>query len=291
MSKIIYFGNFLDTAVRTIDSEIYSSFTNHEVKCFDIKNFDMKELLDACEKADLFLFHGLVIADNDINYLLMIERLKMILMNVKCKKVLWYMDKVWSIKAQVVDALLPLVDYAYFVDGTWVRRTKEKNIEHLPPAHTDFKGEFKPELACDIAYVGKMYGTRTEEYSYLKETFGERIKFHDNKYGQELADLCASAKIMIIPRFPFDDFYWSDRIYEYLNNGAFVICPRAHGLTEEGFEDRKHYMSYHNDSEIVTVVMEMLENEKLRKEIAEEGKKFVKGITYKSRIKEIMKNL
>lgn len=261
------------------------------MKCFDIKNFDIKELLKECEDADLFLFHALVIADNDINYLLMIERLKTILMNVKCKKVLWYMDKVWSIKAQVVDALLPLVDYAYFVDGTWVRRTKEKNIAHLPPAHTDFKGEFKKELACDIAYVGKMYGTRTEEYSYLKETFGERIKFFDDKFGQDLADLCASAKIMIIPRFPFDDFYWSDRIYEYMNNGAFVICPRAYGLQEEGFKEGEHYMSYHNDSEIVTIAMEMLENEKLRKEIAENGKKFVKGITYKSRIKEIMKNL
>jgi len=289
MSKIIYFGNFENTTVRTIDSEIASSLKNHEVQCFDIKNFEMKDLIDACEKADLFLFHALVIADNDINYLLMVERLKMILMNIKCKKVMWYMDKVWSIKAQVVDALLPLVDMAYFVDETWVRRTKEKNIKALHPAHTEFKGEFKPELACDIAYVGKIYGTRTEEFSYLKETFGERIKFFDNKYGQDLADLCASAKIMIIPRFPFDDFYWSERIYEYLNNGAFVICPRAHGLTEEGFEDRKHYMTYHNDSEIITVAMEMLENEELRKQIAKEGQKFVKNITYKNRIKEILK--
>lgn len=291
MKKIIYFGNFENTLIKTIDSEIASSLTNHNVKCFDIKKFVMKDLLDECEKADLFLFHGLVIADNDINYLLMIERLKMILMNIKCKKVLWFMDKVWSIKAQVVDALLPLVDYAYFADETWVRRTKEKNIYSLHPAHSSFVGKFKKELACDLAYVGKMYGSRKEEFSYLKETFGERIKFYDDRYGQDLADLCASTKIMIIPRFPFDDFYWSDRIYEYMNNGTFVICPRAYGLTEEGFKDGEHYMTYCNDSEIVTVVMEMLENDKLRKQIAENGKKFASGITYKKRIKEIMKNL
>jgi len=289
--KIIYFGNFKNTKVKTIDSEIADSLKNKNLKLFDVKEFDMKELLKECEDADLFLFHGLVIADNDINYLLMIERLKAILMNVKCKKVLWFMDKVWSVKAQVIDAILPLVDQAYFVDETWVRRTKEDNIYPLHCAHSSFTGKYDKKLACDIAYVGRIYGSRTEEFSYLKEVFGERIKFFENKNGQELADLCASTKIMIIPRFPFDDFYWSDRIYEAMNNGTLVVCPRSYGLQEEGFNDGEHIMTYHNDSEIVTIVMEMLENEKLRKEIAENGKNLVKQVTYKNRIKEIMKNL
>ena len=84
-------------------------------------------------------------------------------------------------------------------------------------------GEFKKELQCDIAYVGNIYGIIEHEYNFLMEKFGLGIKFFQDKFGQDLADLCKSAKIMMIPRFPFDDFYWSERVYEYLSMGAFVI--------------------------------------------------------------------
>jgi hypothetical protein len=286
--NIIYFGNFTNTVARTIDTEIVSSLKNHKVKQFDIKKFEMKELLRDCSKADLFLFHGMIIAQDEISYMMMIERLKVILMNVTCKKVMWFMDKVWGMKAQVVDTLLPHIDEAYFTDGTWVRRVKDK-VSFLPPAHTSLTGKFKKELECDIAYVASLYGNRQDEFSFLKETFGERLKFYDDKYGQDLADLCASTKIMIVPRFPFDDFFWSDRVYEYMNNGTFVIHPRCQGLADEGFKDGVHYMTYNSDSEIVSIAIEMLNNEKLRTEIAQNGKRFVKNITYKSRLKKILK--
>lgn len=283
--KIIYFNNPLNP----VESEIASSLKKYDLKSFNIANFDIKEMLKECEDADLFLFHGTVIADNDINYLMMIERLKVILMNIKCKKVMWFFEKVWGTRAQIVDALLPLLDKAFFVDETWVRRTKEPNIFPLHPAQLGLKGEEKEELKADIIYVGKMYGTRTEEFSFLKETFGERVKFYDDKYGQDLADLCASAKIAVVPMFPFDDFYWSDRVYEYMSNGVMVVHPRTQGLTDEGFEDGKHYYSYNNNNELATILIEMLENDKLRKEIAKNGKEFVKKITYKNRIKELIK--
>lgn len=288
MNKIIYFGNFNKTKRRTIDSEIASSLTNHKVEQFDIKDFKIDELIKACERADLFLFHGTVIAPDDITHLLMVERLKTILMNIKCKKVMWFMDRVWGMKGQVVDALLPLVDKAYFVDETWVRRTKGDNIFGLHPAHTKFNGKYKKSLAHDIIYVGNLYARRKQEYSFLKENFGDRIKFFDDKFDQELADLCASSKIAIIPQFPFDDFYWSERIYEYLNNEILVVCPRQYGLELEGFKDQEHYMTYSEESEIIPIVIEMLQNEDARLQIASNGAKFARQFTYEKRLKEIL---
>lgn len=291
--KIVYWANCKNTPHPTQDQEILKALkTVADVKFFDIKDFDMGKLVASANSADLFLFHGQIPTADEITAMLMVERIEVVLKNIHTKKVLWFMEKVWLSKGMIIEKLLPCVDHAFFSDETWVRRMKENVLSLHPAAPMKFlKGKYKEELACDIAIVGTMYGTRPKEYEFFKETFGEGVKFFDNKFGQDLADVCASAKIMFIPMFPFDDFFWSDRIYTYLSMGALVVQKRTHGLKEEGFIDGKHYFEYEKEQDLMALITSLLENPKLRKHIAKQGREFAKDHTYSERIKELISKL
>jgi hypothetical protein len=295
MLKITYFANVKDTFRPTIDQEILKSLKKiADVSFFDIKKFEMKDLLDAANKSDIFLFHGQIVAPDDITQMMMLERITVILDAIKspCKKVMWFIEKVWANRGVTVDRLLPALDLVFFTDETFVRRMKEEKIFPLHPAapHKFLKGKFNKDLSCDIAYVGNLYGTRINEYEFLKDKFGEGVKFFDNRFGQDLADLCVSAKVIVVPNFPFDDFCWSDRIYTILAYGGLPFHPRTYGLTEEGFIDGIHYVDYQTEQDFVAGLAVLVDKgaDKMRKGIIKQGQLFVKHITYDQRIKKII---
>ncbi len=290
MLKILYWANVNDTPRPTQDAEILKALREAaEVSFFDIKSFDIKELIEEANKSDLFLFHAQVPAVDDITSMLMVERIETILKSVTCKKAMWFMDKVWLGKGMVIERLLPHINYAFFSDETWVRRMNEDVLPLHPAAPIEqIKGTYKPELACDIAMVGSMYGTRPKEYEFLKDAFGEGVKFFDNKFGTDLADVCASAKIMFIPQFPFDNFFWSERMYSYLSMGGLVVQQRTYGLKEEGFLDGEHYFEYEKEQDLVALLNSLLDSEEIRKQVAKNGQDFVKKHTYKERILELI---
>lgn len=292
--KICYWGNVENCPRPTEDMEILKALKEvAEVQFFDIKDFDMEKLIEGANKSDIFLFHALIPTADEVTQMLVVERIQLVLRSVKVKKVLWFMEKVWMGKAGIIERLLPEVDHAFFTDETWVRRIKEPKAHALHPAAPikPLQGEYTPELACDVAYVGQMYGMRPREYEFLKEQSGDAIRFYDNKYGQDLADLCVSAKILLTPRFPFDDYYWSDRIYTYLSMGGLVVHQRSQGLKDEGFEDGKVMFDYDRDQDLIALLGTLLEKgaEETRKVIAKNGKEFVKAHTYRVRVAELLK--
>jgi len=293
--KITYFGNVKDTYRPTIDMDVLKSLKKiADVSFFDIKKFEMKDLIESANKSDIFLFHGQVVAPDEITQALMLERIGAILnaINPPCKKVLWFIEKVWINRGVTVDRLIPGIDLCFFTDDTFVRRMKEPKFFPLHPAAPNkwLKGKFNKELSCDIAYVGNLYGSRINEYEFLKDRFGESVKFFDNKFGQDLADLCVSAKVIVVPNFPFDDFCWSDRIYTILAYGGLPFHPRSYGLTEEGFVDGKHYVDYQTEQDFVVGLSMLIDkgSDKIRKEIIKEGRNLIKGITYDQRVQAII---
>ena len=289
--KIIYWCNVENTPKPTIDQDILIALRKvAEVKFFDIKQFDMEKLIKESESADLFLSHGQVPSSDDVTSMLMVERIQVVLQSIKCKKVLWFMEKVWLNKGNIIEKLLPDVDRAYFTDETWVRKMKEYIYSLHPAAPQPLIGTYKPELACDIAYVGQLYSMRVKEYEFLKEHFGDGVKFFDNKFGQDLADLCASAKIIVAPRFPFDNFFWSDRIYTVLSYGGLMVHQRTYGLQKEGFIDGQHYFDYEKDQDFIVLLNSLLDkdSDEMRKAISENGQEFVKKHTYVERVKQII---
>lgn len=290
MKKITYFGNIKDCYPPTIDKQILKELKKvGEVKFFDIKKFNMKNLIEEANKSDLFLFHGTFEVPDEITFMLMIERIQVILQNIKCKKVLWLLDKVWTDYARLLVGILPYVDKAFLSDGTWIKRFDVEDIYHLPPAGVKYKGKKKKEYECDIAFIGKIYGHRKEVYEYLKNNFSTKFKVFNNCFEKELASLCKSAKIIVAPDFPFDDFFWSDRIYNVLANGGFLFHPRSYGLIEQGFIEGEHFVPYENERDIPKLANLFLKFKKERNRIAKKGQEFVlKNHTYDKRIKEIL---
>ena len=107
-------------------------------------------------------------------------------------------------------------------------------------------------------------------------------------FGQDLADLCVSAKIIVAPDYPSNEFYWSSRFYLTTGLGGFLVHPDLYGLREE-FTEGKHFAGYKGPQELVSTIDYYLENEKAREAIQKEGQKRCLEIaTFKHRIKEML---
>ena len=299
MKKILYFAN-IKSETPTIDQDIlYSLKEKAEVTTIDLREFaenkDLKKIVDKANKCDVFLFHALIPETNDFYIQLMLERLTSMLEAITCKKVLWFLDKIVGGKMKVITSLLPFVDYMFLTDGTWSRRFENEKIFVLHPAASEKlkKGKFKKELECDVAVMGSLYGDRVKQFEFLKSKFGDGFKFFDDKFGKDFSNVCKSAKVVIVPQYPFDDFYWSDRIYNILASGGICIHPRAYGITEEGFEDGKHYFDYYTEQDMFVLLTMLLDkkSDKLRAEVSEVGRLFVKSHTYSKRIDEMLNKI
>jgi len=297
--KILYFAN-IKSETPTIDQDIlYSLKKKADVKVVDLREFanekDIGKIIMKANECDMFLFHALIPETNDLYIQLMLERLVEMLEGMTCKKVLWFLDKVVGSKMKIIINLLPSIDYLFVTDETWKRRFNNEKLFVLHPAASEkkYRGKFKEELKCDIAMLGSLYGERFKQFEFLKAKFGDHFNYYDDKFGKDFADVCKSSKIIIVPQHPFDDFYWSDRIYNILSNGGLCIHPRAYGLQEEGFIDGTHFIDYYTEQDLFVTLTMVLDDKskKLRKGISEIGGEFVKNHTYGQRIEEMFNTI
>lgn len=297
--KVLYFGNFKNESP-TIDQDILFSLKKQtDVTTVDLREFtgedNIKKIIDKANKCDVFLFHAFMPETDDFYLQLMLERINTLLANITCKKVLWFVDKIVGNKVKIISTLYDNLDLIFFSDETWLRRFESEKMFPLHPASPEktYKGRFRKELACNVAMVGNLYGERTKQYEFLKKTFKDSFKFFDDKYNKDYADLCKSAKVILVPKYPFDDFFWSERIYTTLNNGGICIHPRSYGLLEEGFVDGEHYIDYYTEQDLFITLKMLLDKKSdgIRKQISTQGREFVKNHTYGHRIKEIMEKI
>jgi hypothetical protein len=292
--KILYLCNLKDNNVPDKDI-LFSLKKRGEVKVHDSKMMDMKKIGKDAAEADLFLFHA-DIGNEDIGMqFLILERMKLILQMCTGKKVLWYLDKIVGNKVNIMIDLYSQVDYIFVNDETWVKRfVSDKMFPlHCGAPEKSMAGKLVPELLCDIALIGNVYGERENEISFIKERFGSRVKIFTDKFGKDFANVVKSAKVVLDYSYPFDDFYWSDRIYKVSACGGVFITQRTQGLTDEGFEDGKHYFNYFKEAEVVALLETLLDKRgaKIRKQISAEAKAFVKSKTYGHRLDIILNKI
>ena len=280
--KIKYLGNFDNPYSDSTEKHIKYALEmrGHKVKTFDEKSFNMEDLVNY--KADIFLFHkGGVDADSLIN----------ILSNITCKKVMWYFDKVWKERIGWMELVVPFVDYAFQTDETWTKRHTYKNVHVLRQGignEDTSLGTPKDKYKCDIAFLGSLYGERQKFADALTAVYGSKFKVFNNVFNRDLYDLCASAKIIVAPMFPQDDFYWSSRVYMTTGSGGFMIHPRFEALKEE-FEDGKHIVTYKYGKELKEKIDYYLEHEDERKAIQKAGYEHcIENYTYFDRVKDLI---
>lgn len=89
---------------------------------------------------------------------------------------------------------------------------------------------------------------RNKLLTFLEKTYGKQFKWYgkfntEEIRGRRLNDLYNSAKI-VIGDSVFSPRYWSNRIYETLGRGGFLIHPMVEGLEKE-YTPYKEFIPYH----------------------------------------------
>lgn len=158
----------------------------------------------------------------------------------------------------------------------------------------------------DVAFVGSRgyhpeWQYRPQLVDWLKENYGQRFAHYGNDglgvvRGHDLNRLYADTKVVVGDTLclNFDyPYYWSDRVYETMGRGGFIIHPYIKGM-EEHFEDGKHlvFYEYGNFADLKTKIDYYLETPHEREAIRKAGHEHVKANhTYTNRWRTILKEL
>jgi len=261
------------------------------------RKFDEKEIIEKAKDVDMLFFtRGMVDTSSPSNFQFTLSRLQKLLSNaeLKCKKVFWLPDNILWLVEGWIETVAIWADYGFLNDDTWRRRHGYDNLFplHLGASSTK-KGKYKKEYEGDIALIGRVYGPRVSLVDGLKKMYGDRFQVYspDSVTNEDLADICASSKVVITPRFPADEFYWTGDIYNVLGAEGLMIHPKLYGMD---LEDGKHYIGYSSWDEFIDIINHFVnpENEKEREEIAIAGRKeVIKNHTLESRLKELISRL
>lgn len=195
----------------------------------------------------------------------------------KGKKVCWYFDKVWKNRPEEIKKTLKRADYLFMTDKTWAMKHPNEKI-HILRQGVGKKTRGVPSKAPKLAFTGSIYGERAQWVSELKKRFKNDFAVYNNKFGKDLADLCASTKIFIAPPFPGDNEYWSNRMYEITGRGGFLLHPQCNADI-----DVPMYKDFHD---MLFKINFYLENEEERFAIQENC--YQQCPTYKNKVEELM---
>jgi len=277
--KIAYFDSR-----EPIDEDIISALKKLNHKVIPVNDLSFKD------SVDLFLFRETVVSTNNLPIFFDgLIKLGSALATLKCKKALWFTNKVLGLGNDLLETIIPQTTAAFLNDETWIRRHGYKNVFPLHLGANDLpEGRYNKLYDADIVFNGVVYSAMASWLDDLKKIYGNRFQLF-NVSGKEYADLCASAKIIIVSKFLLDDFYWTEQIYQTLALRGFIIHPRTYGLE---LKDGEHYISYNSFVELVDAINWFQKYAAYRDGIASEGRKEVlKNFTYKNRLKFLLSKI
>lgn len=163
----------------------------------------------------------------------------------------------------------------------------------------------RPILNRDVVFVGSRgyhpeWPYRPQLLSWLKGNYGDRFTHvgGDGEVpttrGSALNFLYGDSKIAVGDTLCINfnyPYYWSDRVYETLGRGGFLIHPYIKGM-EEHFEDGKHlvFYQYGDFDKLKELIDYYCEHDDEREAIRRAGHEHVKNShTYMHRWQEIIK--
>lgn len=211
------------------------------------------------------------------------------------------LPKEMGIRRTIHDAAF-LSDVVFTSDGGHDKQFADLKINHRllrqgihePEAHYGKKID-----APEIVFIGtNSYSERDRLLSGLRKRYGDRFAHYgshahmDEVRGEELNNLLTSAKIVVGDSVP-SPMYWSNRIYEVLGRGGFLIHPKVDGLEKE-FKYYEHFMpfDYGKHEQLFEIIDYYLEHDEEREKIRKAGHEFVKeNYTYTKRCKALLESV
>jgi len=251
--KILYFGVF----EQPYDTEVYVSNTleslGHTVNRQQVNKIGLVELEALLKENYDFVLLSKSWFKGDVASCKHALKMKRIM------KVGWFWDLCWGTSREhlVFDHPLFSADLVFTTDGGNQLKFKNAGVKHSVLRQGIYEpeavlGSVKQEYKYDVVFVGTdvhktAFGWphRTQLLEFLKKEYGQRFRHYgktDGVRNLELNDLYASAKV-VVGDSVVRPHYWSNRIYETLGRGGFLIFPEVIGLDAE-FERYKHYIPY-----------------------------------------------
>ncbi len=311
MAKITFLGNFrVDFTSESHHSKTLESL-GHEVIRLQESEATTEMVLQNAMDSSLFIWvhtHGW----NTIGRFTM-EDVLLELKKHKIPSMTYHLDLWFGLRRQKDLRRKPVyqyIDHFFTVDrkmADWFNSNTSVKGHYLPAGVYDKECTYTPAIATEeVIFVGsKTYHPewpyRPKLINFLNQAYGKRFNLYGREgvkmvRGQELNNLYAATKVVVgdtlCPDFAYPD-YWSDRIYETIGRGGFLIHPYIKGLEKE-FEDKKHvvFYEYNNLDQLKELVDYYLEHDEERDQIRRSGHELVKNnYTYKNRWQTILKEL
>lgn len=245
------------------------------------------------EKPDFVLFAKLLIKGDGFRLLKGLKELGI-------PTVSWTFDLYCNYHREKTITQLPFfyADYVFTTDGGNQDKFKKYGVNHQCIRQGIFEpqailGHAKPEYRFDVAFVGtenKHHQFRTELTTFLEKNYDFKWVGREDPNlfrGLDLNDFYATVKIVIGDSVPSKQ-YWSNRLYETLGRGGFIIFPEIEGITEEypmlptykNLDDLKDKINYWlaHDIERTKLQLKMFDFTR-------------NNYTYKIRCQQIIKNI
>lgn len=310
MLKIVFYGNF------SVDycSEVHYSKTlksmGHEVVELQETTVKTEDVLEQALKADVFVWvhsHGFI-NQGSLTMEYVLEKLK---------------ENNIPLVAYHLDLYMPLDRWKEYENSPYMKVehffTVDKLMADWFNKNTNVKGHYLQagvfEQECrianmpkeiDVMFVGskgyhKEWPYRPQLINWLKENY--RLFRHvggdgdiKTTRGQDLNRLYGYSKVAVGDTLCINydyPYYWSDRVYETLGRGGFLIHPYIQGM-EDHFEDGKHlvFYEYGDFKQLKYLIDYYIENNDEREMIRLAGHEHVKkNHTYTNRWQTIIKEI
>lgn len=199
-------------------------------------------------------------------------------------KVFWYFDLVYTPDTSLavrcqhrinwMRDVMPLADLGFCTDGDWVEQTpgplrllRQGADERVMGRGAEVEEE-RGILLTGIKNGGKLRSSFVNE---MTERWKEQFTHIERGvYRRDLADLIARHKIVVAPDGPITDLYWSNRVYNVLGFGGFLLHPWCAGLANE-YKDGEEIVYYRSRDDLHDKIAYYLDRPNERRAISSNG--------------------
>jgi len=311
MANIVFLGNFrVDYTSETHHANTLDSL-GHKVIRLQESEIKSEDILKYAIDSDLFVWvhtHGWRTPGKfEMNKVLRT------LADYNVPTMTYHLDLWFGLQRQDDLSKYPIykeIGHFFTVDkkmADWFNTKTNVKGHYLPAGVYDKECNYqKTTLKHDVIFVGsKKYHPewpyRTELIAWLENEYKNKFEHYGNGgkpsvRGDKLNNLYWSTKVVVGDSlcidFKYPD-YWSDRVYETLGRGGFIIHPYISGMERE-FKDKKHlvFYEYGNMKQLKELIDYYLEHDDEREKIRKAGHELVKEkYTYKNRWQAIIKEL
>ena len=312
MSTITFLGNFrVDYSSETHHVKTLQSMGHKVIKLQETEEKSEK-ILEYASKSDLFIWvhtHGWK-TPGRLHMSKVLGKLK----SSNIPTATYHLDLWLGLKRQkdlTSDPAYKDIQHFFTVDSKmadWFNTKTSVSGHYLPAGIYDKEAYYKPakKLSHEVVFVGsKKYHPewkyRGQLIDYLDNTYGKKFEHWGSDglgvvRGKNLNQLYAGTKVVVgdtlCPKFNYPD-YWSDRVYETIGRGGFIIHPYIQGMEKE-FTDREHlvFYEYKNFKQLKELIDYYLTHDEERERIRIAGHNLVKEkYTYKNRWEYILNEL